>query len=205
MHIVVRIMAVAGPRHRYRALEQPRSVQAMVMAGSLGSVGKPSIDDDDDLLDVPHGSDLDDDGLGVADAEELLFNELEDAPEDVGLDTESLAGSEGLPAIDSDDEAEDRSADDDAPLEIEHEIDADGEEGGWTRENEGSSEGWDDELDEEFDDDFDKDAGEEGVDDPLLDGLPDDAFPRAQLGDDDDEDDEEDWLDDLPPDLRQDA
>ena len=181
-----------------------RRVQAVVMAGSLSKVGKPSIEDDDDFLDVPNASDVDDEGLGVADAEELLFNELDEGPEDVGLDTESGASSEGLATLDTDDDEDETALDDEAPLEIEPEIDAEGEEGGWTRENEGSTEPWDGELeDDDLEGDVDADAGEEGVDDPLLDGLPEDEPPRRE--DEDEDEDEDEWLDDLPPDLQQDA
>lgn len=171
-------------------------------------MSRPVSEEDDDLLDVPHASDVDDEGTGVEDAEELLFSELDDAPEEVGLDVESIASSEGLPALnDLDDEDEDGSEQDETPLEIDDEIDADGDEEGWTDEAEASATGWDDELPDDLSEDVDTDGGEEGVEDPLLDGLPE----GQDLPPVDDEDDEEEtvahdeWDDELPVGIRQDA
>lgn len=172
-------------------------------------VSRPVSDEDDDLLDIPNAGDLDDEGAGVEDAEQLLFSELDDGPEEVGLDVESIASTEGLPALnDLDDEDELAGDEDDGPLELEDEIDAEGEEHGWTEDNEGSAAGWDDELPDELSDDAGLDAGEEGVDDPLLDGLSDDhALPPVDDEDDEEEADDkpEDWDDELPIGIPQDA
>lgn len=175
-------------------------MQAPVEAGSLKSVtgiGKTA-DEDDDLLDLPRADGLDDEEVGVADADELLFNDLGDEPEDVGLDTEALGGGELGASLDEEGDEEEAGLLDDAPLEVDPEIDAGDEEQGWTEDSEGMSEPWEDALPQDLSEDGNTDdAGEEGVDDPLLDGLPEEGPP--DLADEEREDDEDDdtWADEI--------
>jgi hypothetical protein len=154
-------------------------------------------EEDDDLLDEPGDAGGDDEEVGVADADELLLHDLGDEPEDVGLDTEALGGAELGASLDADDADEGQAGLlDDAPLEVESEIDADGEEHGWTEDSEGASEGWDEELPPELaEDGGGGDAGEEGVDDPLLDGLPEEGLPDLHGADDEGDDDA--WADEV--------
>jgi hypothetical protein len=159
----------------------------------------------DDDFDLPEGGDDDDDDgtIGVEDAEDLLLSELRDEPEDVGLDTES-AGAEGalvtqLLDIDDDESALDDGA---GPLDLEDDIDAEGDEHGWTEGSEGSAgeDPWEEGLGDELGDSLGDDGGEEGVDDPLLDGLPEELQRPGAL----DEDNEEGVLDDSMEDLVRD-
>ena len=107
-------------------------------------------EDEDDLLELPGADDADDEEVGVADAEELLFNDLADEPEEVGLDTDPLGVGELGLGLQSDDDDEEGLLDD-APLEVDADIDAGDEEHGWTEDSEGGSgEGWDDELPDEL-------------------------------------------------------
>jgi hypothetical protein len=171
-------------------------VQARIILGSLKSVGRAIRDDEDDFLELPRASDADDEEVGVLDADELLFSDIGDESEDVGLDADPLGIADGMLALDDEkDDGTPSSLLDDAPLELDAEVDAEGEEGGWTEDNEGSGELWEDDLAIELPSEaVDEDAGEEGVDDPLLDGLPDERAPA--LSEDDDEDDEGDsWMD----------
>jgi hypothetical protein len=169
--------------------------------GSLNSVtgiGKMAEEEDEELLDLPHADGGDDEEVGVADADELLFNDLGDDPEDVGLDTEALGGAELGASLDQDEDDEAQAGLlDDTTIDVDPELDTGGEEQGWTEDSEGASEGWDDELpQEQSEDGIDDDAGEEGVDDPLLDGLPEEGLP--ELADEEDDEDEDDaWADEV--------
>jgi len=172
----------------------------MVNAGSLKlvtGIGKTA-EDDDDLLDLPGADGLEDEELGVADADELLFNDLADEPEDVGLDTEALGGGDLAAGLDQDDEEEEGGLLDDAPLDVDAEIDAGEEEQGWTDDSEGGSEGWDDELlQDPSGEGIGDDAGEEGVDDPLLDGLPEEGGVPAVTADEEDADTDDAWAEEI--------
>jgi hypothetical protein len=126
--------------------------------------------------------------VGVEDSDELSAGEIEDGPEQVGLDTETLAGRDALDLstlVDGEGEAHGEGLAD-QPLEgFDADLDLQGDEDGWTQDSEASGDVWDDATlgDEELP--ADDDGGLEGVDDPLLDGLPDELPP---LEDDDDED-----------------
>jgi hypothetical protein len=172
-------------------------------------VGRPSIDDlEDDDLDLPEGDAPDDDGaVGVDDADELLLHDVRDEPEDVGLDTESLGGADALAAQLLDVLDDETSAlTDDAPLEIDADIDAEGDEHGWTDDSEGAEgEPWEEGLTDDLGDELGDDGGEEGVDDPLLDGLPDDLSRPREDGEDDEEGVIDGSLDDLVREIGTDA
>jgi hypothetical protein len=176
-------------------------VQALVNAGSLNSVtgiGKTA-EEDEELLDLPHADGGDDEEVGVADADELLFNDLGDEPEDVGLDTEALGGAELGASLDQDEDDEAQAGLlDDTTIDVDAELDTGGEEQGWTEDSEGASDGWDDEqLQEQAEDGIGDDAGEEGVDDPLLDGLPEEGLSELADEEDDDEDEDDAWADEV--------
>jgi hypothetical protein len=164
---------------------------------SVTGIGKTA-DGDDDLLDLPHADGGEDEEVGVADADELLFNDLGEEPEDVGLDTEAL-GAGDLGASLEDDEEDEAQAGllDDTPLDVDADLDTGSEEQGWTEDSEGS-EGWDDELPQDLSEDgVAEDAGEEGVDDPLLDGLPEQGLPDLATEEEDDEEEDDAWTDDV--------
>ncbi len=169
-------------------------------------MGRPESELDDDLLELPEGSLADDQEVGVADAEELLLQELELGSEDVGLDADT-AGADvfGALAIDEQDDAEDDPLDD-STLEIDADIDGADDEHGWLEESDGAAAGeWDDALPDELGDEGD-DGGEEGVDDPLLDGLP--ELPSRGRGHDDEDDAEgfeDDGLDDFAREIGNEA
>jgi hypothetical protein len=168
-------------------------------------VAQLAIRDDDDLIDLPPEIEGDDEQLGVEDAEELMLQDLGSEDEEVGLDTETLGSEAGL-GIELD-MTEGESLLDETPLEIEADIDAEGEEHGWTEETEGTDEPWDDMLPDDLDDGDDgDDGGEEGVEDPLLDGWPED-LPRGAIDDEDDDEEgfEDDDLEDFTREIGPDA
>ena len=151
---------------------------------------------------------MDDEGVGVEDAEELLFQELDLGSEDVGLDHETVSGADafGSLVIDDDDASEDDPLDN-STLAVETDIEGDEPEHGWLEESDGSTDGeWDDGLPDELGDESGDDGGEEGVDDPLLDGLPEDP-QRVRKHDDEDDAEgfEDDGLDDFARELENDA
>jgi hypothetical protein len=170
-------------------------------------VGRPESELDEDLPELPEGSLADDEEVGVADAEELLLQELEVGSEDVGLDTET-AGPEafGALAIDDQEAAEDDPLDD-STLEVDADIESGEEERGWLEESDGAAPGdWDDALPDELGDEGGDDGGEEGVDDPLLDGLP--ELPSRGRGHEDEDDAEgfeDDGLDDFAREIGSEA
>jgi hypothetical protein len=146
-------------------------------------VGRP-IQDEEELLELPPPLDADDEATGVPEAEELALADIDDGPEDIGLDTEVGTADAFEPGVDAD---EDDSALDDEPAgELVAEVDAEGEESGWLEESEGSGEPYTDEDLADDDEDYDSsdDGGLEGVDDPLADGLDDEERER-ELEDDD--------------------
>jgi hypothetical protein len=172
-------------------------------------VARPLSELDDDLLELPQGSLADDDEVGVEDAEELLFQELDLGGEEIGLDTETGASADtfGSMIVDDVDDGEDDPLDD-STLQIDADIDGDEDEQGWLEESDGAVDGeWDDALPDELGEEGGDDGGEEGVDDPLLDGLPDD--PQRARKPHDDEDDaegfEDDGLDDFARELGNEA
>lgn len=125
-------------------------------------------------------------------AEELALSEIQDGPEDIGLDTETGVVDPFEVPIDGADDAsmlEDGTLDDNFV-----ELDAEGEEeGGWLEGSEGSGALLADDSDGVDDDDethSTDDGGLEGVDDPMLDGLTDEEdLPRLRDEDDDLSDD----------------
>jgi hypothetical protein len=139
------------------------------------------IDDDDDLLaeldeeldeiakgdlEAPGGSSEE---LGLEDAD-ALADEIDEAPEEVGLDVETLDHAAGGEETFDDDD--DDSALDDSKLELDADDDDEEEdEDGWTAESEGSAGSWDEDLLDEGEDDPADDGGLEGVEDPTLDDF----------------------------------
>jgi hypothetical protein len=149
----------------------------------LSKVGR-RITDEEELLELPPPLDGDDEA-GVPGTEELALADIDDGPEEIGLETE-LGMTDGFePGVDAIEEQ--ASVLDDEPAgELIAEVDAEGDEGGWLEESEGSSEPWSDEdLDDDDEDYAGEDGGLEGVDDPLADGLEDDDG-ESQLDEDDD-------------------
>jgi hypothetical protein len=150
--------------------ELPRAV-------SLTPVGNATDDDDDDALQelsdaMPALSD--DDGeqeeLGIDEQEDLSAAEIDDGPEEVGLDVETLdtPGAE----LDLDGDDEESYALDDAAIDLEGELDDGIDEDGWTDESEGAGSSWDDEpLEDDEDAPHDDDGGLEGIEDPSLDDF----------------------------------
>jgi hypothetical protein len=173
-------------------------------------VGRPSTEDlETEDLDLPEGDEPEDDGgVGVDDADELLLSDLRDEPEDVGLDTETAGSADALSTqlLDLDDEAAEGSLVDDTPLELDADIDAEGDEHGWTEGSEGAgNEPWDESESFDFDEEAAEDGGEEGVDDPLLDGLPEELPRPPESAEDDDEGVIDGSLDDLVREIGTDA
>ena len=173
----------------------------------MGRLSSEDLEHDD--LDLPEGDEPEDDGsVGVDDAEELLLSDLRDEPEEVGLDTEATGSADALSTqlLDLDEEADDPLADD-TPLELEADIDAEGEEHGWTHDSEGAgNEGWDEASEGfDFDEEVPEDGGEEGVDDPLLDGLPEEVPRAPESAEDDQEGVIDGSLDDLVREIGTDA
>jgi rRNA biogenesis protein RRP5 len=133
-------------------------------------VGNETDEDDapEELSDSLPPLSLDDpEEQGIDGADEA---EIDDGPEDVGLDVETLdpAGDE----LDLPDDEEGGYALDDDKLDIEGELDDALDEDGWLDESEGAGSAWDDDaLDDEDDDSDDDDGGLEGVEDPSLDDF----------------------------------
>ena len=147
------------------------------------------IAEEDELLELLDELE-DEEAIGLDDSDALDLAEIEDAPEDVGLDVETFAGTESGLALDDDEDDDAESALDDSTLEIEGELDDDEEEHGWTEGSEGTGDAFDEPLDDD-DDDAADDGGLEGVDDPLIDALVDDeqrSIPLDGVGDDDEAD-----------------
>ena len=155
------------------------------------------IDDEDDLLaeldeelDEIAKGDLEAPGksseeLGLEDAD-ALADEIDDAPEDVGLDVETLdSAAGGEDAFDDDEDGP--SALDDSKLELENDFDdEEADEDGWTAESEGGAGSWDDDLLDEGEDEPADDGGLEGVEDPSLDDFVDDESENSFSIDGDD-------------------
>ncbi len=143
------------------------------------------IDEDDELPeleDTPEVSEgNDEEALGIEDAEELTLAEIEDGPEEIGLDTETLESADAFEGA-LDEELENGLVGDDAPLELGNDLEDEGEEDGWTEESEGSGGAWDDDtLDDELaeeDEELDEDGGLEGLEEleELEDSALDDDF-----------------------------
>jgi hypothetical protein len=146
-------------------------------------VGRPILDDEEDL-ELPPPLDADDEAIGVPGAEEAAVADIEDGPEEIGLDAEVGTADGFEPGVDPLEEQ--ASVLDDEPAgELVAEVDAEGDEGGWLEESEGSAEPWaDEELADDDEDYAGDDGGLEGVDDPMADGL-DDEEGESSLGDDD--------------------
>jgi hypothetical protein len=145
-------------------------------AVSLAQVGNVLDDDDaledlsDSLPPVLEEGALEDgaEEVGVEGADEP---EIDDGPEEIGLDVETLdAGGDEL---DLPDDEEQGSALDDDKLELDGDLDDEREEDGWLDESEGAGAAWDDESLDDQDDapDDDDDGGLEGVEDPSLDDF----------------------------------
>lgn len=152
------------------------------------------IAEDDELLEFPDDLEEDDEATGVDDGDELGLSEIEDGPEEIGLDVETLEGEGSLASLlDDEDDDDVASVLDDEPLDLGNDLDDDDDEEGWTEGSEGAGAAWDDELLEgdEGEDVDDDDGGLEGVDDPLVDGIVDeDERTISIVGDDDDREDE---------------
>lgn len=165
----------------------------------MGKHSAEGADDDEDelseLLDALD-EDGDEEAIGIDDAEALDLAEIGDAPEDVGLDVETLESSDDtLSGLDDDQEGDEgESTLDDETLDIDSDLDDEDDEAGWTEGSEGAGEAFDDDelLGDDDDPDDADDGGLEGVDDPLIDALIDDEERSIRIdgGDDDAEEDE---------------
>jgi hypothetical protein len=142
------------------------------------------IPDEEELLELPPSLGADDEATGVPEADELAVMDIDDGPEEIGLEIE-LGTVDGFePGVDALEEQ--ASVLEDEPAgELVADVDAEGDESGWLEESEGSNEPWDeDDLADDDEDYAGDDGGLEGVDDPLADGL-DDEDGESSLGDDD--------------------
>jgi len=117
---------------------------------------------------------------GIAEGEELILAQLDDNHDEGGLDVE--AGVEGgldiTTMVDGDDPEE--ALDDtraDASFEDGSSIDSTGEEDGWLEGSEGDPEPFSSEFSDAEDATDTDDGGIDGTDDPLHDGLDEDALP----------------------------
>lgn len=126
---------------------------------------------------------------GVADGEELVLAQLDELHDEGGLDVE--AGVEGgldittmVDADDPDEEPDDARAD--ASFEDGALIDAAGDEDGWTEGSEGDAELYQSDFTDDDEAAHDDDGGVDGTDDPLHDGLEEDALPPLHGADADD-------------------
>lgn len=136
---------------------------------------------------------------GVADGEELVLAQLEELQDEGGLDVE--AGVEGgldITTMVDADEPEGPSDDlrADAVMEDGGLIDAAGDEDGWTEGSEGDSEPYQADFNDDDDDAHHDDGGVDGTDDPLHDGIDEDALPPLHGSDSDDT-----LIDDIDQDL----
>jgi hypothetical protein len=109
--------------------------------------------------------------VGIDDGQEIGAGEIDDAPEDVGLDVETLGGLD-----DGDesflDEGEEPSARDDSTLSLDDDLDEEEDEDGWTNESEGTGAAFDEELEDDDDEASPADdGGLEGMEDPTLDDI----------------------------------
>jgi len=167
-------------------------------------VGKVIAEEEDELLDeLEDFDDEDEEAIGLGDGDALDRAEIEDAPEDVGLDVETFAGTEDGLALDDDEDDPTESALDDSTLDIDGDLDDEEDEHGWTEGSEGTGGAFDEPLDDDDEADESDDGGLEGVDDPLIDALVDDEEHSIPIdgGGDDDADDGEGVLDRLELDL----
>ena len=137
----------------------------------------PGDDDEDELSELEELEELSDldsgaEELGLDDGREVGAGEIEDAPEDVGLDVETggLAGLDTTEESFLDEDAE-PSALDDATLELENDDEEDEEEDGWTVESEGTGSAFDEELPDDEEEPLGDDGGLEGMEEPLLDDF----------------------------------
>jgi hypothetical protein len=154
--------------------------------------------DDDELPELPGELGPDDELAGTADADDLVLADIGDGPEELGLDADAALDADSVDsALDAEEEDGVAWTLDDSPVEVDAELDLDGDEQGWTDDNEGSAEAWDDDLSlDEEETDLD-DGGLEGVEDPLLDGLDDEGDSEALSEGDDEDEYPEDLGDDL--------
>lgn len=127
------------------------------------------IDEEEDEL--PELSDLDAaaEELGLDDGD-LSSDEIEEAPEDVGLDVETMGGIEDGDESFLEEDGE-PSALDDATLDFEGDLDDEEDEDGWTVESEGTGAAFDEELADDDEDSSADDGGLEGVEDPSIDDI----------------------------------
>jgi hypothetical protein len=142
-------------------------VHDVAPADSLTPVG--NVFDEEDVLEELS------DSLPLDGAEEIGVDggddsEIDEGPEDIGLDVETLdAGGDELDL--PDDEEEGYALDDDK-LDLEGDLDDGLDEDGWLDESEGAGASWDDGgLEDEDDDGDEDDGGLEGVEDPSLDDF----------------------------------
>ncbi|MDB4986370.1 MAG: hypothetical protein JWN04_1548 [Myxococcaceae bacterium] len=151
-------------------------------------------DEDDELLELSDLAELSDDGhgnaeeIGLDDGEELGAGEIDEAPEDVGLDVETLGGMEaGEESFLDEDEP---STLDNAPLELDDDLEDEEDEDGWTVESEGTGAAFDEELADDEPEPED-DGGLEGIDDPSLDDFAEEGETSLSIEGDDLSADEE--------------
>lgn len=149
------------------------------------------MDEDDELPVLTDELDAEDEVLGLEDAEDLVLAEIDEGPEEIGLDVETLEGEEGL-GDELDDDDDDVLGLDDKPLDLDDELDESGDEDGWTEDSEGASEPWDDDdaADEEEEGHVD-DGGLEGVEEPIEDLLDETETTIPIDGSEDDESEDE--------------
>lgn len=144
-------------------------------------------DDDDDTLDelqdeLPPLSTQDaEEELGLEGADEP---ELDEGPEEIGLDVETLDAE--ADELDLPEDGDEGYLLDDDKLELEGELDDELDEDGWLDESEGAGAAWDDDtLDDEDDVADDDDGGLEGVEDPSLDDFADEGETTLSIEGDD--------------------
>jgi hypothetical protein len=154
-------------------------------------VGKV-IADDDELPEFTDSLDEDGGAIGLDDPDDLA-TDIDEGPEDVGLDVDTLGGAEDDDLLLDEEEEESGELDADGSLELEGiDDDDDDDEHGWTEGSEGSGEGFDDDLpDDDEDGELDDDGGLEGLEEPELEGSSDDEETSVSIGDDDDEESDE--------------
>lgn len=150
--------------------------------------------DEEDEDELPELTDElgDDEQLGIDQDDTFGADEIDDGPEEVGLDVETLEGGELDSALDEDDD-ESPSLLDEGPLDLGVDDDDGVDEDGWTEESEGSGSAFDedDQLLEEEEEGLEDDGGLEGVEDPTLDDFAEERETRITIEGDEQETDEE--------------
>jgi hypothetical protein len=140
------------------------------------------LDDDDTLEELrdslpPLAAEDGAEELGIDGSDE---SEIDEGPEEIGLDVETLdAGSDEL---DLPEDEEGGSVLDDDKLELDGDLDDELDEDGWLDESEGAGAAWDDDsLVDEDDAPDEDDGGLDGVEDPSLDDFVDEGASETTL------------------------